>query len=34
MPNPEAKKQVVIWFALDDSRPPFAFPGIWTTFNG
>jgi hypothetical protein len=31
---PRPKKQVVVWFALDDSRPPLAFAGIWTTFNG
>jgi hypothetical protein len=30
----QRKKQVVVWFALDDSRPPFGFAGIWTTFNG
>jgi putative SOS response-associated peptidase YedK len=32
-PNPETKKDVV-WFALDDDRPLFAFAGIWTEFNG
>jgi putative SOS response-associated peptidase YedK len=24
----------VVWFALNDDRPLFAFAGIWTTFNG
>jgi len=24
----------VVWFALDENRPLFAFAGIWTTFNG
>lgn len=24
----------MVWFALDDNRPLFAFAGIWTTFNG
>jgi putative SOS response-associated peptidase YedK len=33
-PNPETKKKDVVWFALDDNRPLFAFGGIWTTFNG
>ena len=33
-PNPETKKKDVIWFALNDDRPLFAFAGIWTTFNG
>jgi putative SOS response-associated peptidase YedK len=33
-PNPEAKKKDVVWFALDENRPLFAFAGIWTTFNG
>ena len=23
-----------MWFALAESRPLFAFAGIWTTFNG
>jgi putative SOS response-associated peptidase YedK len=31
--EPEAKKKVV-WFALNDDRPLFAFAGIWTTFSG
>ena len=32
-PNPDKKKDVV-WFALNDDRPLFAFAGMWTTFNG
>ena len=33
-PNPETKKKDVVWFALNDDRPPFAFAGIWTEFKG
>jgi putative SOS response-associated peptidase YedK len=33
-PNPETKKKDVVWFALNDERPLFAFAGIWTMFNG
>jgi putative SOS response-associated peptidase YedK len=33
-PNPETKKKDVVWFALKEDRPLFAFAGIWTTFNG
>ena len=33
-PNTETKKKDVVWFALNDDRPLFAFAGIWTTFNG
>jgi putative SOS response-associated peptidase YedK len=33
-PNPETKKKDVVWFALNDERPLFAFAGIWTTFKG
>ena len=32
-PNPETKKDVV-WFALNEGRPLFAFASIWTEFNG
>jgi hypothetical protein len=32
--NPETKKKDVVWFALNDDKPLFAFAGIWTTFNG
>jgi putative SOS response-associated peptidase YedK len=30
-PNPETKKKDVIWFALSEDQPLFAFAGIWTT---
>ncbi|MBR1177078.1 SOS response-associated peptidase [Bradyrhizobium sp. KB893862 SZCCT0404] len=33
-PNPETKKKDVVWFALNEDRPPFAFAGIWTEFKG
>jgi putative SOS response-associated peptidase YedK len=33
-PNPVTKMKDVVWFALNDDRPLFAFAGIWTTFNG
>jgi putative SOS response-associated peptidase YedK len=33
-PNPQTKKKDVVWFALDDNRPLFAFAGIWTEFKG
>jgi putative SOS response-associated peptidase YedK len=33
-PNPETKKKDVVWFALSDDRPLFAFAGIWTEFRG
>jgi len=33
-PNPETKKKDVVWFALNDDRPLFAFAGIWTEFRG
>jgi putative SOS response-associated peptidase YedK len=33
-PNPVTKKKDVVWFALDESRPLFAFAGIWTEFRG
>src|SRR6266851_854746 len=33
-PNPETKKKDVVWFALNDVRPLFAFGGIWTEFRG
>jgi hypothetical protein len=28
--NPETKKKDVVWFALNEDRPLFAFAGIWT----
>ena len=33
-PNPETKKKDVVWFALQEDRPLFAFGGIWTDFKG
>ena len=33
-PNPETKKKDVVWFALNEDRPLFAFAGIWTEFKG
>ena len=33
-PNPETKKKEVVWFALNEDRPLFAFAGIWTEFKG
>ena len=33
-PNPETKKKDVVWFALSDDRPLFAFGGLWTEFKG
>jgi putative SOS response-associated peptidase YedK len=33
-PNPKTRKKDVVWFALREDRPLFAFAGIWTTFNG
>lgn len=33
-PNPETKTKDVVWFALNDARPLFAFAGMWTTYNG
>src|ERR1700692_4350269 len=33
-PNPETKKKDIVWFALNDDRPLFAFAGIWTEFKG
>jgi putative SOS response-associated peptidase YedK len=32
--NPETKKKDVVWFALNEDRPLFAFAGIWTEFRG
>jgi len=32
--NPATKKKDVVWFALNEDRPPFAFAGIWTEFKG
>ena len=33
-PNPQTRKKDVVWFALNEQRPLFAFAGIWTIFNG
>jgi hypothetical protein len=33
-PNPATGKKDVVWFALNDDRPLFAFAGIWTEFRG
>jgi putative SOS response-associated peptidase YedK len=33
-PNPATGKKDVVWFALHEDRPLFAFAGIWTTFKG
>jgi putative SOS response-associated peptidase YedK len=33
-PNPVTKKKDVVWFALNEDRPLFAFAGIWTEFRG
>jgi len=30
----QQRKKDVVWFALNDDRPPFAFAGIWTEFKG
>ena len=30
----ETKKKDVVWFALNEDRPLFAFAGIWTEFKG
>jgi putative SOS response-associated peptidase YedK len=31
--NPETKKRDVVWFALNENQPLFAFAGIWTEFR-
>jgi hypothetical protein len=33
-PNPATGRKDVVWFALNDDRPLFAFGGIWTEFRG
>jgi putative SOS response-associated peptidase YedK len=33
-PNPETKKKDVVWFALNEDRPLFAFGGQWTEYKG
>src|SRR5258706_3074617 len=32
--TPETKKKDVVWFALKEDRPLFAFGGLWTEFKG
>lgn len=32
--HPMAGKKDVVWFALDKSRPVFAFAGLWTDWHG
>jgi putative SOS response-associated peptidase YedK len=32
--SPETQKKDVVWFALNEDRPLFAFGGIWTEFKG
>ena len=32
--NPDTGKKDVVWFALNEDRPLFAFAGIWTEFKG
>jgi hypothetical protein len=32
--DPATGKKDVVWFALNDDRPLFAFAGIWTEFRG
>jgi putative SOS response-associated peptidase YedK len=33
-PNPEIKKEDIVWFGLDDDRPLATFAGIWTEYKG
>ncbi|CAN5167892.1 SOS response-associated peptidase [soil metagenome] len=33
-PNPATGKKDIVWFALSDDRPTFAFAGIWTDWTG
>ncbi len=32
--TPRPKKKDVVWFALNEDRPLFAFGGLWTEFKG
>lgn len=32
--TPKPRRRTVVWSALSEDRPLFAFAGIWTTFNG
>ncbi|OPH82435.1 SOS response-associated peptidase [Nitrobacter vulgaris] len=33
-PNPATGKKDIVWFALNEDRPLFAFAGMWTLFTG
>jgi putative SOS response-associated peptidase YedK len=33
-PNPVTKKKDVVWFALNEERPLFAFAAIWAEYRG
>jgi putative SOS response-associated peptidase YedK len=33
-PNTETGKRDVVWIALNNDRPLFAFAGVWTEFRG
>jgi putative SOS response-associated peptidase YedK len=33
-PNPATGKKDIVWFALNEDRPLFAFAGLWTEFRG
>jgi hypothetical protein len=33
-PSPATGKKDVVWFALNEDRPLFAFGGLWTEFKG
>ena len=33
-PNPNTKKKDIVWFALNEDRPLFAFAGICTEYEG
>jgi putative SOS response-associated peptidase YedK len=33
-PNPATGKKDIVWFSLDDSRPLFAFAGLWRPWGG
>jgi putative SOS response-associated peptidase YedK len=32
--SPETKKKDVVWFALNEDRPLFAFGGLWAEYKG
>jgi putative SOS response-associated peptidase YedK len=32
--NPTTGKKDIVWLALDEDRPLFAFAGIWTPWSG